>query len=145
MEKLPSYIGIISGLKQPGWLNGKVIASGSGLCLGRTLFSQTLTSMRQTWVVCSNGKNPTTRRRWLFGGRCRWLVLSCYLGGGPGKVEVKHVGYIWIYVSRCMEIYQGTCGMRWLRMMCFCLHETYVPKTYIIYMLATQLIATCCC
>ena len=31
MEHLPSYIGIISGLKQPGWLNGKVIASGSVL------------------------------------------------------------------------------------------------------------------
>ena len=36
-----------------------------------------------------------------------------FLGGGPGKVEVKHVGlYLENILSRCMEIYQGTCWMR---------------------------------
>ena len=47
-------------------------------CVGRTLFSQTLTSMRQTWVVCSNGKNPTTRHRWLLRGGVVGWVLSCF-------------------------------------------------------------------
>ena len=50
-------------------------------CVGRTLFSQTLTWMRQTWVVCSNGKNPTTRRRWLLRGGVVGGFGRVFLGG----------------------------------------------------------------